>query len=416
MKITYLHQYFNTPDMSGSTRSYEMARRLVMMGHEVNLITSLRAKDSRRNWFQTTEAGISVHWLPVPYSNSMGYLERMKAFFSFAILSAQRAALIDTDVVFASSTPLTIALPAVYSSRKQKVPLVFEVRDLWPEMPIAVGALKNPFLIYAAKKLESWAYGNSSAIVALSPGMKKGVLKSFAQSSRVCVIPNGSDTSDFACNYHDAFVFRTSRDWLLDKPLLLYAGAFGLINGVEYLVHLARALLDIDSDIRILLVGSGREYDQIIRLSCGVGVLNRNLFIESPIPKCDVPAMFSAATMISNLVIDLPQARINSANKFFDALAAGKPVFLNHGGWMRDLIVDYSCGISAWRTPLDEVATELDKCMHDCNWLATSGRSALNLAQLYFDRNILSSQLEQVLVSTVEGMPELAESIAPGDY
>lgn len=100
MKITYLHQYFNTPDMPGSTRSYEMARRLVTMGHEVNLITSWRTQDIRRNWFQTTEAGINVHWLPISYYNSMGYFERIKAFFSFAILSAHRAANLDTDVIF----------------------------------------------------------------------------------------------------------------------------------------------------------------------------------------------------------------------------------------------------------------------------------------------------------------------------
>lgn len=283
-------------------------------------------------------------------------------------------------------------------------------------MPIAVGALKNSFLIYAAKKLESWAYGNSAAIVALSPGMKQGVLKSFTQSSRICVIPNGSDTSDFACNHHAAAIFRKSRGWLLDKPLLIYAGAFGFINGVGYMAHLAKALLDINSDIRILLVGSGREYDQTMRFSRDVGVLNRNLFIESPIPKCEVPALFSAATIVSNLVIDLPQARVNSANKFFDALAAGKPIFINHGGWMRDLVSNYGCGISAWRIPLEDVASELDKCMHDFDWLATSGRSALNLAQRHFDRNILSSQLEQVLVSAVEGTPDSAESIAPGKY
>ena len=185
MKITYLHQYFNTPDIPGGTRSYEMARRLVAMGHEVNMLTTWRKEKeqwlprfpkNKSGWFETYEAGIKVHWLPVPYSNRMGFGERIRAFFQFALRGAQRAAALDADIVFATSTPLTIALPAVYAARRRKVPMVFEVRDLWPEMPIAMGALQSPLQIRAARALESWAYRNAAAVVALSRGMKQGVV------------------------------------------------------------------------------------------------------------------------------------------------------------------------------------------------------------------------------------------------
>jgi thioesterase domain-containing protein len=110
MKITYLHQYFNTPSMSGGTRSYEMAKRLVAKGHEVNMITSWREDDGRKGWFETEEAGIRVHWLPVPYSNKMGFRERINAFIRFAFGAARKAASLPADLVFATSTPLTIAL------------------------------------------------------------------------------------------------------------------------------------------------------------------------------------------------------------------------------------------------------------------------------------------------------------------
>src|SRR5687768_3722661 len=102
MKITYLHQYFATPEMSWGTRSYEMARRLVSMGHKVHIITSDTQdhnKDKRDSWRQTTEAGICVHWISIPYSNSMSYRERILAFLKFAWHSAQRATQIDSDVV-----------------------------------------------------------------------------------------------------------------------------------------------------------------------------------------------------------------------------------------------------------------------------------------------------------------------------
>ena len=133
--------------MSGGTRSYEFARRLVSMGHQVNMITSWRDPDGRNSWFSTNEDGINVHWLPVPYSNSMSYSQRLFSFFRFAILSARKAASLPADVVFATSTPLTIVLPAFYASRCQSVPMVFEVRDLWPELPIAMGALRNPHYV-----------------------------------------------------------------------------------------------------------------------------------------------------------------------------------------------------------------------------------------------------------------------------
>jgi len=159
VKIIYLHQYFNTPDMSGGTRSYEMARRMVAAGHEVQMVTSYREPGSNRSeWFKTEEAGIQVHWYPVPYSNHMSFAQRIKAFFSFALAARKKAVELDGDIIFATSTPLTIALPAVSASRKKKIPMVFEVRDLWPEMPIAVGALKNPLMRFAAHKLEHWAY------------------------------------------------------------------------------------------------------------------------------------------------------------------------------------------------------------------------------------------------------------------
>ena len=84
MKIIYLHQYFNTPDMSGGTRSYEMARRFVAEGHEVHMITSFREARDDQVWFENEVAGIHIHWLPVEYSNNMAFSDRIKAFFKFA--------------------------------------------------------------------------------------------------------------------------------------------------------------------------------------------------------------------------------------------------------------------------------------------------------------------------------------------
>jgi len=416
MKIVYLHQYFNTPSMIGGTRSFEMARRFVSFGHEVHLITSWREPSACKKWFRTTEDGINVHWLPVQYSNEMTFASRIKAFFAFAFKSASRAAEIDADVVFATSTPLTIALPAVYASKKQKIPLVFEIRDLWPELPIAMGALRNPFTRFLARQLELYAYRNSSSIVALSPGMKNGVIRTGYLRERIAVIPNSSDVEMFQVDLNVGEQFRAKRNWLGDKPLLIYAGTFGLINGVGYMVDLAVELLKLNSDLKILLIGEGAEFDLILRDAKFRNVFNVNLFFESSLSKSEMPAALCAATVSSTLFIDLPEMRCNSANKFFDALAAGKPVLLNFGGWMHDLVETHGCGLAMWKQSIDIVAQELALKVHDTEWLKRASHSSLKLAEEYFNRDVLAKQLISVLEATVNGCPECAGRIATGDY
>ena len=417
MKIIYLHQYFNTPGMSGGTRSYEVAKRMVNAGHEVHMITSHRdIKSDKQEWFTSNEDGISVHWFPVAYSNHMTFFERVKAFFLFAWSARKKAISLGGDVIFATSTPLTIALPAVPAARINKIPMVFEVRDLWPEMPIAMGALKNPLLRYFAKKLELWAYQHSASIVALSPGMKCGIVSTGFSGTNVAVIPNSSDNQEFQYSHELELEFRCARAWLGNKPLLVYAGTFGRVNGVDYLVDLAVELSDINSDIRILLVGDGQERDFIRNKAEKLKVLNKNLFIEDAVPKNQIPSLLSAADMSAALFIDLPEMRPNSANKFFDSLASGTPVLLNYGGWMHDLVNTHGCGLAMWQKSISEVAKDVDVCMHNKQWLEESSNAARLLAEQSFDRDILAKQLIDVLEATVNGSPHIAESIAPGIY
>ena len=417
MRVIYLHQYFNTPEMSGGTRSYEMARRMVAAGHEVQMVTSYREQDANRDgWFKTEEAGIQVHWYTVPYANHMSFTQRIKAFFSFALAARKKAVELDGDIIFATSTPLTIALPAVPASRKNNIPMVFEVRDLWPEMPIAVGALKNPLMRFAAQKLEHWAYHNAEAVVALSPGMKEGVVRTGYPTEQVAVIPNSSDNAEFKYNPDAAARFRAERDWLGDKPLMVYTGAFGSTNGVGYMVPVAKELLGMGSDVRILLVGDGAEKAKIVEQAKQADVLGINLFIEDKLPKRKIPALLSAANMASALFIDLPEMRPNSANKFFDALASGTPVLLNYGGWMHEMVNSHGCGLAMWQRTISEVAQQLDQKLHDNAWLERSGAAARQLAEQHFDRDLLAEQLIRVLETVNGGQAEKASAIAPGNY
>lgn len=418
MKITYLHQYFITPNMpgGGGTRSYEFARRLVKKGHQVKIITTWTKPDNRKNWIVTEESGIKVYWLPLPYSNYMKYNDRIKAFITFAWKSAIKARSIEADLIFATSTPLTIALPAIYASFKKKIPMVFEVRDLWPKIPIALKIIRNPILKLFTNLLENFTYKYAKTIVALSPAMKEGIICKKINSKKIAVIPNSSDLKNFEYNKKSEFNFRRQRPWLKNNPLLVYAGTFGKINNVQYAVKLAEVLKKRNSNIKILLIGDGIDRDDLINQAKQKEVFEYNLFFENPLPKKEILSVFSSATMCANLVMDVKETWANSANKFFDTLAAGKPIFLNHGGWMQDLVKKKNCGLCMYGKSLDSVAIELEKAMNNKEWLINAGQNSRNLAINYFDRDLLTNQLEQIFISTLNGRPELAEKIAPGIY
>lgn len=401
MRILYFHQYFNTPDMSGGTRSYEMARRLVAAGHEVHIITSWLKETDEKTWFTTVEAGIHVHWFPNFYNNKMSYAERVKAFFRFAYHATKKGKSLEADLVFATSTPLTIAIPAIFTARSLKVPMVFEVRDLWPELPIAMGALNNKLAQKLAYQLEDWAYKNSSSIVALSPGMKDGIVKTGYPKERVAIIPNSSDNELFTIDPELAQKFRDKYEWLQDRPLIVYTGTFGHINGVGYLVEVAEQLKQLNPEIRILLVGDGIEFEKVELLAKEKAVLNVNLFMMKQMPKKQIPVVLNAATLCTALFIDKPEMRANSANKFFDALAASTPILINYGGWMVDLIERNQCGLVTWNKSTDQAAKEIVSLIADENRLNEYALNAKKLAMTQFNRDELAAQLNKVLQLTL---------------
>jgi len=404
MRVLYLHQYFTTPGMSGGTRSYEIARRLVAKGHEVHMIASAREEDQSHGtrWFETDEAGITVHWLPVPYSNHMSYRSRMVAFFRFAWSAAREAARLGGDLVYATSTPLTIALPAVYAARRHAIPMVFEVRDLWPEMPIAVGALKSPISIALARRLERFAYENAAHVIALSPGMKDGVVGTGYPASQVSVIPNSCDIEFFDVGTEPGLEIRQRYDWLGDRPLVVYIGTLGLVNGVGYLARLAAEVSKADPDVRFVVIGDGRERERVRQEAEALGVLGRNFFMLPSAPKLEMPAWLSATDIATSLFIDLEPMWVNSANKFFDALAAERPVAINYGGWQAALLTESGAGLVLDRHDAAVAATQLVRVIRDRRWLARAGSAARGLARDRFDRDHLTDSLESLLVQVAQ--------------
>jgi glycosyltransferase involved in cell wall biosynthesis len=372
------------------------------MGHEVMMVTSDQRPNSGGSaWRESLEAGVRVYWTPVPYDNVMTYNERIKAFFTFAWRAARKAAELQGDVVFATSTPLTIALPAVYAARRAKCPMVFEVRDLWPAVPIAIGAIRNPLLKAAARWLERFAYRNATRIVALAPGMRDAIVATGYPADRVTVIPNGCDLDVFTADAPGRDQ-RAEHHWLKDRPLLVFAGTFGFVNGMEYLVRLAGWIRKLDADVRIVAVGTGREFEATRALAEKLGVLGENLHLLGQLPKMEVAGWLQAADMTIALFTG-PSIVWRDAvqNKFFDSLAAGKPVANNFEGWQAKIAVEAGAGIILSATDHEAAARDVVRRLRDRNWLRSASDAARSLAIGRFNRDLLAGDLARVLAQAI---------------
>lgn len=396
MKIIYLHQYFNTPQMSGGTRSYEMARRLVSWGHEVHVVTSWRDRSSWNGQRLEVIDGINVHWIPVGYSNRMGFFSRIAAFFKFALLSAARASSLPADVVFATSTPLTIAIPGVLASWRLKAPLVFEVRDLWPEVPIALGVLKNSLMVKLAKWLERFAYRNSARVVALAPGMADGVVAAGTPSNAVSIIPNGCDSLFFTEGHENP----------VEKKLtVLYIGTIGPANGVHYIPRLADAVRRIFPSIavRFVIVGDGKCLPEVKELTEELQLSDEMVHFAGAVPKNVIPGYLAECTA-TIMTYDGPEVlyRDSVSNKFFDSIAAGKLVFANFEGFSTLIAKEAGAGEILPRDDLDEAARKLMGILMDKELILRARMEAAKLAHNTFSRERLAKMLEAVLMQSIQ--------------
>jgi glycosyltransferase involved in cell wall biosynthesis len=414
LRIVYLHQYFRTPAMSGGTRSYEWAARLAARGHEVHVVTSDTTGKTRLPTGPLD--GIHVHWISIPYDNSMTPRKRLWAFLKFALLASRRARRLNPELVVATSTPLTIILPALAAIWRRNVPLVFEVRDLWPEIPIAMGALRDPVSKYLARQLERISYKHATRVIALSPEMAAGVEAAGFPPYAISLVPNASDEALFRPPglAGAAAAFRDDRTWLKDRPLLLYAGTLGKANDVSFLPAVAAHCVDLMPELRFLVAGAGAE-EQLVRSTARrLGVLDRNFFMMPPVAKDAMPVLLAAATVTASLFADIPALTANSPNKVFDSLAAERPVAVNTAGSLSALLEATGSGVTLSRQPA-LAARKLCDFLGDESALARGRTAASLLGATTFSRDRLFLRFERTLMeASREG--RVAHRLAPRNH
>jgi glycosyltransferase involved in cell wall biosynthesis len=393
MRILYLHQFFITREGVGGTRSYEFARRFAARGHGVRMVT---AGSGIREQEGIEVVGVRGAYSDYMSATALSYPRRMLAFARFA-LGATVAALRGPrpDVILATSPPLTMALPALAARLRHRVPFVFEVRDLWPEAPIQMGALRSRPLQWLARALERFVYARAAAVVALSPGIRDGVVAAGVPAAKVELVPNASDLELFSPELDG----REMRERLgLGKSFVCsYFGAMGEANDLTQVVE-AGALLEQrgEDGVRFVLMGEGKRRPELERLARARGA--RNVVFADPVPdKSQVARLAAASDACLTVFKDVPVLATNSPNKLFDTFAAGRPAIVNTPGWMRELVERNEAGLFARPGDPADLADKV-LLLRDRPELAERyGRNARALAEREFDRDELAARVLELL-------------------
>ncbi len=403
MKVLYFHQHFSTPSGAAGIRSYAMALRLISRGHQVTMVcgsykggeTGL-AKPFMKGVRRGIVDGIDVIEFDLSYSNKDGFVRRTTTFVKFALRSIGVAFREKYDLVFATTTPLTAGIPGILARWFRSKPFVFEVRDLWPELPRAMGIIRNPIVLGLMSVLEFASYRSSHRCIGLSPGIVKGILRLGVPTNRVELIPNGCDLSIFS----EAKVpWRPSE--VDDNDLMaVFAGTHGVANGLDAVLDAAFELqVRKRQDIKIVLIGQGKLKDFLKKRAMNLQLTN--VVFYDPINKKRLAGLLAGADLGLQVLSNIPAFYFGtSPNKFFDYIAAGLPVLNNYPGWLADIIVKNNCGFSVPPDSPSAFADALELAADDRDALEGMSRNSSQLAKNEFDWNLLGDQFVSWLEKT----------------
>ncbi len=350
MKILYFHQHFSTPQGSGGTRSYEMAQRLIADGHSVTMVCGSYAngKTGLSGEFVNGHRrgnvdGIDVIEYNLSYGNKDSFIKRSLTFLKFALRSVGVALTAPADLVFATTTPLTAGIPGIAAKWLRRKTFVFEVRDLWPELPKQMGVITNPFILWAIGALEWASYKSADRLIGLSPGIVEGIARYVPDRSKIAMIPNGCDMDLFG---GDVTPWRPA-GVAEDDFMAIFTGTHGKANGLGAVIDAAAVLKARGiMGIKLVLVGDGAEKAMLMARVQAEGLEDIVIF-HDPVPKTKLTGLMASADLGLQILANIPAFYYGtSPNKFFDYLSAGLPVLTNYPGWVADLVTEHDCGVA----------------------------------------------------------------------
>jgi glycosyltransferase involved in cell wall biosynthesis len=399
MHILLIHQAFASLDEAGGTRHYEMARFLVSRGHQVTIVASPisyltgKARQQKVQWLtgEYPEPGITILRAFTYPALHRSFFHRLISFFSLmfssflAGLSVKRV-----DLVWGTSPPIFQGVTAWMVARLKGVRFLFEVRDLWPAFAVAAGVLRNPLLIRLSEELEKFLYRHADRVMVNSPGFIEHVSRHGARW--VELVPNGADPDMF--NLHQNGVHIRQQWGLGDEFVVLYAGAHGLSNDLQVVLHSASLLKD-DPRIRFVLVGDGKEKSHLIRQAQQMGLTN--ILFMPPVAKKEMGEILSAADACLAILKPLDWYKTTYPNKVFDYMAAGKPVVLAIDGVIREVVESHRAGIAVPPGNPQALAEAVQRLADDPQAAREMGVAGRKAVQDCYNRQQFSLRLAEII-------------------
>jgi len=429
MHILLIHQAFAALDQPGGTRHHEMAAHLVARGHRVTVVASpvsyLTGRVDESTPPVQLDGGLQIRRAYTYPALHRSFFHRLLSFFSFMFSSFwQGLKVSQVDLVWGTSPPLFQGFTAWFLSRLKGASFLFEVRDLWPAFAVQVGVLKNPLLIRLSEWLEGFLYRRAACVLVNSPGFIPHVTQRGA--SRVELISNGADPRMFdpALDGQD---FRRQHD-LLDKFVVMYAGAHGLSNDLGLVLRAASLVgqaLDcppgqavslppdqdvghasslpptLPRDILFVLLGDGKEKPSLLEQAAEMGLTN--LLFLPPLPKSSMPHALAAADACLAILQPLPLYSTVYPNKVFDYMAAGRPVLLAIDGVIRQVVEGAHAGLFVPPGDPAALASAVLRLASDPALCRQLGLNARRCVEQSFDRAALAEQFAELVEELVRG-------------
>lgn len=400
MRILLLHQYFLEEDDAGGSRWNEMTKTWTAQGHEVTVIAGMmhanglekRAEYKGKYFVSKKQGKVDVQRTHVSESYNNGFLGRLWGYFSF-MFSSLWAGLFKVkgkyDFVIVTSPPLFVGISGYLISLFKRIPMVFEIRDLWPESAIDTGVLTNKWIIKLAYAVEKFIYKKAKLINVLTPAFYKTLLdKKNIQESKLIMIPNAADfsLSDEILKTFDRVKFR--KDNGIDNYFVItYVGAHGVANHLDQILEAGKALED--TNVLFLLIGQGMEKARLMEKAKQMKV--KNVRFLDPVPKKEVFKYIIASEMGASVLKKVDTFKTVYSNKSFDYFSCKKPILMAIDGVSRELVQEANAGAYVEPENVHEYNHVIREYLANPYRLDQEGENGYLYAKQNFDREVLAN-------------------------
>jgi glycosyltransferase involved in cell wall biosynthesis len=380
MRILLIHQYFKVPEQGGGIRSWYIANYLKKEGHHVQVLSAHNGPET-----EVLVNGFQVKYFNIPYENRFGFLKRSIAFVRFVLLARNYIRMShEWNLAYVISTPLTTGLIALFLKKRFRVPYIFEVGDLWPDVPVELGIIRNPWLKRLLKSLEIHIYDHSDILVGLSQPIVDYLEYSSNKKTPVLELPNVADCKHLAPNYDN-------QKW--EEFVISYTGTFGFANHLEYLLDVATICKNRNLPVKFYFMGDGGRFNHIDQLARKLD--NIKILPFGNKDKVSEVLLKSHAVYISFL--NVPILHTGSPNKLMDGLAAGRMIISNLGGWVKKLIEENECGIYHDPEDTETFVKTLEIFINNPDMVTAFQKNARSVAIEKFDLPVFEQSLQKIM-------------------